>query len=222
MHRVGIVGSGFGGLVHAPAFAAQGSFEVVAIASPNRAAEIARERKIPHAFASAKAMLDGVDLDLVSVASPPFDHHGAVLAALERGKAVLCEKPFAMTVAEAEEMLAASKRAGTVCAIAHEFRYMPPRIALKELIDNGHLGALRQIEVTVMLSFLRAESERAKSWWFESRRGGGIAGAILSHLIDQANYLAGRPPQRASGFCRTANPQRRYKGETFESDVADG
>ena len=220
--RVGVVGSGFGGAVHVPAFRAQGRFEVVAIASPSRAADVARERKVPHAFASAHEMLDAVDLDVVSVASPPFDHLESVLAALDRGKHVLCEKPFGMTVAEAERMLAASEGAGTVCALAHEFRYTPARLATKELVVNGHLGALREIESTTLLSFLLNDRERAPSWWFEAKRGGGITGSLLSHQIDQANWLAGRPPLRTLGFGRIANPVRRFKGETFAVDVPDG
>ena len=221
-YRVGIVGASFGGSVHAPAFAAQGRFEVVALASPNRAAEVARARKIPNAFASLDEMLAGVELDVVAIATPPFDHRASVLAALGRGLHVLCEKPFTLNVADAEELLAAAERAGTVCAIAHEFRYTPERQALHELIRNGHLGPPRAIEVNVALSMLRAEVERPNSWWFERRRGGGITGAILSHLIDQANWLAGRPPLRATGYERTANPQRHAIGETFTSDVADG
>ncbi|MBV8642537.1 MAG: Gfo/Idh/MocA family oxidoreductase, partial [Candidatus Eremiobacteraeota bacterium] len=91
--RVGIVGSGFGGTVHAPAYELHPRFEVVAIASPTNAERVARERNIPHAFRSAQAMLDGVELDVVSVASPPFDHHPSVMAALAAGKHILCEKP---------------------------------------------------------------------------------------------------------------------------------
>ena len=106
--RVGIVGSGFGGAVHAPAYALHPRFEVVAIASPSSAERVARERKIPHAFESVEAMLAGVKLDVVSVASPPFDHHASVIAALRAGKHVLCEKPMALTVAQAEEMHAAA------------------------------------------------------------------------------------------------------------------
>ncbi|MBD5633318.1 MAG: hypothetical protein IAI49_02465, partial [Candidatus Eremiobacteraeota bacterium] len=63
---------------------------------------------------------------------------------------------------------------------------------------------------------------RPNSWWFERARGGGITGAILSHLVDQANWLAGRPPVRSTGFERTANARRHAAGETFTSDVADG
>src|SRR5580704_5853528 len=163
--RVGVVGSSFGGNVHVPAFAAQGDFEVVAIASPARAGEVARERKIPHAFASLEAMLDEVELDVVSVASPPFDHKPSVLAALARGKHVLCEKPFGLNVADCEEMLATAERAGTVCALAHEFRYIPAAQAIKELIENGHLGALRELESTWLNAGYRYASERAPSWW---------------------------------------------------------
>jgi predicted dehydrogenase len=221
--RVGVLGSGFGGAVHVPAFAAQGRFDVVAIASPNRAEEVARERGVPHAFDTLETLLDGVEVDVVSVATPPYLHRQAVVRSLERGKHVLCEKPFGLNVAECEEMVAAATRAGTVCAVAHEFRYMPSAIAIKELLDNGHLGAPRQIESQFVSTWLRAhEQGRGPGWWFEHRRDGGIAGAILSHLIDRASWLAGRPPKSASGFSRTANPQRQFNGSPFASDVADG
>ncbi len=220
--RVGVVGSSFGGTVHVPAYRAQGRFEVVAIASPANAARVAQERKIPHAFASVDEMLEGVEVDVVSVASPPFAHRHDVLAALARGKHVLCEKPFALDVAQAEELVAAARSAGTVCALAHEFRYTPARSATLELIQNGHLGALREIEVTFFAGMLRASGTRPNSWWFQRARGGGLTGAFLSHLVDLSTYLAGRAPLRAAGYERTANPQRTVDGVTFTSDVADG
>jgi predicted dehydrogenase len=221
--RVGVVGSSFGGAIHVPAFAAQGRFDVVALASPHRAAEVAAERGVPHAFASLDAMLAEVELDVLSVASPPFDHYPAVLAALARGLHVLCEKPFALDVAQAEELCAAAERAGTVCAIAHEFRYTPQRFAMRELVTNGHLGPLRACEITWAGTFLRSNVERENSWWFERRRGGGLTGAVLSHLIDSASWLAGRTPLSATGYERTAVPERLAPGgATFRSDVADG
>ncbi len=221
--RVGVVGANFGSHVHVPAFQAQGRFEVVAIVSPTSAAEVAEARRIPHAFATVHEMLRLIDIDVISVASPPFAHRDAVLAGLEHGLHVLCEKPFALDVAQAQEMCAAAAAApASVCAVAHEFRYTPSRQALKELAVNGHLGPLRALEAGWFGRMLRADAERANSWWFERARGGGLSGAILSHLIDQVNWLAGRPPVRATGFERTANPERRVKGERFTSDVADG
>ena len=220
--RVGIVGSGFGGAVHAPAYALHPRFEVVAIASPTSAERVARERKIPHAFQSVEEMLAGVKLDVVSVASPPFDHHRSVLAALAAGKHVLCEKPFALNVAQAEEMVAAAKRAGSVCAVAHEFRYTPSRFAVRELIENGHLGTPRAIELEWSGTFLRPDGTRPNSWWFQRAKGGGLSGAITSHMIDHVSYMAGRTPLRSCGYERTAVAQRTAAGTTFTSDVADG
>jgi predicted dehydrogenase len=117
-------------------------------------------------------------------------------------------------------MLAAAKRAGTVCAMSHEFRFTPSRIAIKELIENRHLGPLREIEIADLRSMLRADVERPNGWWFS--KTGGPAQALVSHLIDNANWLAGRAPARVTGFMRTANPQRHYKGETFTTEIGDG
>jgi predicted dehydrogenase len=222
-YRIGISGAGFGVKAHLPALLAHPRFEVVALASPASAAAIAKERGIPHAFASAAEMVAGCELDIVTVASPPFAHRDDVLAALDARLHVLCEKPFALNIEQAEEMVAAAGNAGTVCAIAHEFRYVPQRIAIKQLIENGHLSPLRDMELTLLSTWLRAENrERARGWWFDRTRGGGIAQALFSHLIDGATWLAGRPPQRVSGFLRTANPERHDAEGAFTSTVDDG
>jgi len=220
-YRVGIVGTSFGAKAHLPAFSAHPAFEVVAIASPHSAQRISRERKIA-AFPSCQAMIDGIDLDVVSIASPPFAHHENVLAALTARKHVICEKPFALSVEQAEEMRDAARKAGTSTAIMHEFRWIPLRIALKELVINHHLDPLREIEITQLSTSLRAEAQRDRSWWFERERGGGLAGALLSHIIDAANWLAGRAPVASSGFTRTANRQRHDAKGAFTSTVDDG
>lgn len=221
-HRVGILGSSFGGKVHAPAFAAHERFELTAIASPTNAATVAKERNIPQHYASLEAMLDAVQLDVLSIAAPPFAHYGAARAALERGLHVLCEKPFTMSTAEAEELVALAKSAGTACILAHEFRFLPTRLALHELLANGHLGPVRQIETTRLSGFLRRDARRPRGWWFSREQGGGVAGAWLSHAIDTANWLAGRAPLRACGYLRTANAEREDAEGRFLSTVDDG
>ncbi|HTW85662.1 MAG TPA: Gfo/Idh/MocA family oxidoreductase [Candidatus Sulfotelmatobacter sp.] len=221
--KVGIVGSGFGGAVHAPAYALHPRFEVVAIASPTSAERVARERKIPHAFPSVEAMLAGVELDVVSVASPPFDHHRSVVAALGAGKHVLCEKPFALTVAEAEEMTALAVGTGVANVMAFEFRYLPQVRALAELIQNGHLGALREIEVARLGGdLLERVTTRERGWWFDRSKGGGVANAYMPHFFDLANHLGGRAARATHGLLRTANALRTDKDGRFESTVADG
>ena len=167
-------------------------------------------------------MLQEVELDAVSVAPPPFAHRDATLLALARGKHVLCEKPLARTVEEAEEMTAAAKRAGTACGVAFEFRFDASRHALKELVVNKHLGPLREIEFTHLNTMLRGEAERKRGWWFERARGGGIIQAVGSHMIDAVTWLAGRQPRSFAGFSRTANTERRDAQGKFTSTVADG
>lgn len=221
-YKVGITGSGFGARVHLPAYNAHPNFEVVAIASPQRAQSIASERGVAHAFSTCEEMLSGCDLDVVSIAAPPFTHHADVLASLKAGKHVVCEKPFALNVAQAEEMVDAANRAGTVTAVMHEFRWVPQRMAIKELVDNGHLQPMREIEITQLAGFLRQDAARKRGWWFERERGGGIAGALLSHIIDSANWFAGRAPVRISGMLRTADPVRHDADGEFTSTVDDG
>lgn len=221
-YRIGIVGAGFGVTAHLPALKNHPRFEPVALASPRTAGLVAQESGVPHAFASCAEMLAGCELDAVVVASPPFAHRDDILAALARGKHVICEKPFALNVADARAMLAAANAAGTACGVSHEFRFVPQAQALKELVVNGHLEHLRNIEITLLRHTLRRHEHRARSWWFERDSGGGLAGAILSHLIDHANWLAGTAPRRTLGFRRTPNADRRDDKGVFTSSVDDG
>lgn len=221
-YRIGIVGAGFGVKAHLPALLAHPRFEVVALASPSTAATIAKERGIAHAFRTCEEMLAGCEVDAVTVASPPFAHTADVLASLDAEKHVLCEKPFATTLGDAEIMVAAAGNAGTACGVAHEFRFVPQAQALHELVVNHHLDPLRAIEITQYRQLLRLHNHRPRGWWFERERGGGIAGALLSHLIDHANWLAGRAPKRSVGHLRTANPQRNDDMGAFRSSVDDG
>jgi predicted dehydrogenase len=220
-YRIGIVGAGFGAKAHLPALTNHRRFEVVAIASPSSAPRIAREANIPHAFRSCAEMVAGCELDAVTVASPPFAHRDDVFAALAAGKHVICEKPFTLRVADAVALVEAEKSANVACGVCHEFRFAPETIALKELVANGHLNPLRNVEITLLRASLRRHERRPRGWWFERERGGGLTGAILSHLIDLANWLAGRPPLQAVGFLRQANPQRIDERGSFESSVDD-
>lgn len=220
--RIGIVGAGFGVSAHLPALQAHPRFDVVALASPSTAAQIARERSVPHAFASCQAMLAGCDLDAVTVASPPFTHREDVLASLAAHKHVLCEKPFALDVAGARHMVEAAEVAGTACGLSHEFRFVPQLAALKELVAHRHLAPLRDLEITLLRRMLRSHEHRVRGWWFSRELGGGLAGANLTHVIDLANWLSAQSPQRSLGLLRTANAERHDGAGEFESTVDDG
>jgi len=92
-----------------------------------------------------------------------------------------------------------------------------------ELIENRHIGALREIEVARLGSeLLERNTARKRGWWFSREAGGGVANAVMPHFFDLANQLAGRAPGATMGLLRTANPRRTDADGTFVSTVADG
>jgi len=189
--RVGVIGTGFGSQVQIPAFQAHPRAKVVAVASatPGKAATVARRFDIPQAFDRWEDLVQ-VDLDLVSITPQPVWHHPMSLAAIARGRNVLCEKPMAMNTAEAVEMLAAADRAGIVHAIDHELRFNPNRRKIKSLIEDGFLGRPRHALITVV-SGARADPTRPWTWWADASQGGGLLGAQASHQIDLLRFFLG-------------------------------
>src|SRR5262245_37608614 len=121
--RVGIIGTGWGASVQAPAFRCVAGAELVAITSGRleRAQAVAQEHGIPQAFDDYREMLDKANLDLVSIVTPPYLHHEMTLAAIAAGAHVICEKPFALDVRQASEMVEAAERAGCINVVDHEF-----------------------------------------------------------------------------------------------------
>jgi predicted dehydrogenase len=192
MIRVGVIGTGFGSLVQIPGFQRSPGVQVVAVASgrAERAQEVARSYGLT-GYADYRQMLAEQELDLVSIATPPYLHHEMALAVLAHGRNVLCEKPFARNLPEAHQMLAAAKRAGVVHGVDHEFRYLPARIRLKELVDEGYLGELRVVRMSALADNLMDPRGRPWSWWSQKEKAGGILGALGSHLIDSLSWWFG-------------------------------
>ena len=191
--RVAVIGTSFASAVQIPGFQQVPGVEVVGVASAReeRAAQAAEKFGIPNAYGDWRMMLDEVECDLVSIVTPPYLHHEMALAAIERRRHVFCEKPFAMNVGEAVEMVQAVERSGLVHAVDHEFRYRPARARLKELVDAGHLGEPRLIRWGWLLGMLADPNSRAWSWWSDRSKGGGIFGALGSHLIDSLLWWFG-------------------------------
>lgn len=189
--RVGVIGTGFGRAVQIPAFAAHPRARVVAVASatPGKAAQVAAQFGIPHAFDDWRDLVRA-ELDLVSITPQPVHHHGMALAAAAAGRHILCEKPMAMHAREAAEMFAAASRAGVVHVINHELRFNPNRRKIKVLIDEGFIGRPRHVLITIVGSG-RSDPSRPWSWWSDAAQGGGLLGAQGSHQIDLLRYWLG-------------------------------
>src|SRR5260370_18895515 len=112
------------------------------------------------------------------------------LAALEGGKAVLCEKAMAMKADEALRMTERAREAGVLALIDHELRFLPGRVKMRELIQRGDIGKVRHAKLTFR-SDSRADVNRPWNWWSDKTQGGGTLGAIGSHVVDGFRWLLG-------------------------------
>jgi predicted dehydrogenase len=175
--RVAVVGAGFGQRVVAPVFAATPGCEVVDVVS-------ARDDD------GVRALVTRPDVDLVSVHSPPFLHAAHVRLALAAGKAVLCDKPFALDGEESAALEAEARAAGVVALCNFEFRYEPARAILRELVADGALGGIEHVQMTRISAGTRVPLRRW-GWLFDRALGGGWVGAWGSHAIDSLRHIFG-------------------------------
>ncbi len=188
--RIGIVGAGFARSTQIPGFKNCPGAEVTAITSRHRehAASVAQEFGIPHVPSDWQELVARDDIDLVSVVTPPATHEEIALAALEHGKAVLCEKPMAMNATEAKRMTERALAADVLSLIDHELRFVNSRQTMKAMLQKGAIGKVRHCHY-VFRSDYRGVLERAWDWWSDEAMGGGTLGAIGSHAIDSFRWI---------------------------------
>jgi predicted dehydrogenase len=186
------VGTGFGVFTHLRALRNAG-LEVRALVGRDAAKTAARAKLlgVPRACASLREALDDAAVQIVTIATPPATHAALVHEAVEAGKHVLCEKPFAMNVAEARGMLAAAERARVVHVLGVEFRFATPHELLRRTIAAGAIGQPRQALFAWLVPFLSHPAAQTPDWWEDAARGGGFLGAWGSHLIDQVRVTLG-------------------------------
>lgn len=213
--RVGFIGSGFARRVQLPALAFVPGTTATAIASGRRANAdaVAREFGIAQVYDDGVELACSADVDLVIVSSTPDTHARFAIAALEAGKHVLCEKPMAIDAYEASQMVAASEQhPDSVAWLDHELRYEPNRRRARELIRANAIGELRHIELSLK-PYLRGDGrpqtfDAPWNWWFDAARGGGILGAVGSHLIDLCRFWSGSEITYVAGLTETFVKQR--------------
>jgi predicted dehydrogenase len=206
--RVGIIGAGFGAQVYVPAFRSEG-WEVAAICSRNRdnAAKAAETAGIRDVHTDPMELI-AADLDAVGIATPPRTHRDLAIAALEAGKHVLCEKPFALDASQAAEMVAVAERSGRTAMVGHEFRHTPQRAYIKELLDFGYIGRFQFCTIELFLDRYVTPEPRALTWLAYEAEGGGLLGALGSHYIDGLRHWFGEVAT-VSGRLATLRPHLR-------------
>ena len=208
--RACVVGTSFGARIHVPALR-QAGFEVVALVgvNPEKTARRAERLGIAGAYTSLTEALEaereaGVELDTVSIASPPSTHAPLASQAIAAGCHVLCEKPFTIDVAEAEGLVRESDAAGLTAVLGHEFRWSNAQATIGWALDAGLIGTPKILVSASFISMLR--SFPMPAWWFDPAQGGGWLNASGSHRIDSLRQWFGEVAGVSAGLTSVSDP----------------
>jgi predicted dehydrogenase len=153
-----------------------------------------------------RALVARDDVDLVDICTPGDSHAEIAIAALEAGKHVLCEKPLANTVQEAEAMAEAARRArarGQVAMVGFNYRRTPAMAQARRMVEAGRIGALRHVRVAYLQDWI-VDPEFPLVWRLRREHAGsGALGDLGAHIVDLAQYLAGERLAGVAGLTET-------------------
>ena len=220
--RAGIIGVGGMGVCHLKGYLEHPDVDVAAVADirEERQAMLAKDFPAFHGsfYTDWREMLRKEKFDIVSVVVPNRLHREMTVAALEAGANVLCEKPMAMSTAEAQEMLETAKRCGRKLGIDFSYRFNPQSRAMKALVDTGALGDIyyartvwlrrRGIPGLAAANFNTGSCATDRSWFYhKTESGGGPLIDLGVHRLDLALWLMGYPEPAyvmGSTYCKLA------------------
>ncbi|WP_454859479.1 Gfo/Idh/MocA family protein [Promicromonospora soli] len=212
---VGMVGYAFMGAAHSQAWRTAPRFFDLALA-PRMRAVAGRDEAAVRAAADRlgwdeavvgwRDLLTRDDIGLVDVCTPGDTHAEIAVAALEAGKHVLCEKPLANSVAEAETMVAAADAAaerGVRAMVGFTYRRVPAIALARQLVQEGRIGQVRHVRAQYLQDWI-ADPEAPMSWRLDKQKAGsGALGDIGAHVVDLAQYVTGESLTGVSGLLET-------------------
>jgi len=195
--RWGILGTGNIASQFARGLAALDDAELVAVGSRTAdSAEAFGERfSAPRRHSSYAALASDPDVDAIYVATPHPLHHNNTIMCLESGKAVLCEKPFAINATEAQSMIATARARGVFLMEAMWTRFLPHIVRLRELLAAGTIGEVRMLQV----DFGFRTSFNPQGRLFDPALGGGALLDVGIYPVSLASMILGTP-QRVTGM----------------------
>jgi predicted dehydrogenase len=225
MLRVGVVGYAFMGAVHAHAWRNAHRFfdlpitpELTAVAGRNKDAVSAAAGRFGFASVETdwRALVERDDIDLIDICTPGDSHAVIAVAALQAGKHVLCEKPLANTVAEAEQMAASARAAserGVWAMCGFTYRRTPALALARRLVEAGRIGTVRQVRAQYLQDWLH-DPDAPMTWRLDrAKSGSGALGDLGAHLIDTTQWLTGQAITGVSAILETFVTSRPLSGE---------
>ena len=223
--RVGMIGYAFMGAVHSHAWRSAHRFfdlpltpELTVLSGRNHEAVTAAAERFGFESVATdwRRVVERDDVDLIDICTPGDLHAEIAIAALEAGKHVLCEKPLANSVAEAERMAAAAEAAasrGVLAMCGYTYRRTPALTLAKQLVDAGRLGNIRQVRAQYLQDWL-ADENAPMTWRLEAEHAGsGALGDIGAHIIDTAQWLTGQSISGVTAMLETFVKSRPLAGE---------
>ena len=217
---VGMVGHAFMGAAHSQAWRTAPRFfdlplvpamQVVCGRDAARVAEAADRLGWAETETDWRRLVTRPDIDVIDICTPGDTHAEIAIAALEAGKHVLCEKPLANTVAEAEEMTAAAETAaadGVRAMVGFTYRRVPAIALARRLVAEGRVGEIRHVRAQYLQDWI-ADPEAPLSWRLDkAKAGSGALGDIGAHIIDLTQHITGQQISEVSGRLETFVKER--------------
>jgi predicted dehydrogenase len=227
---VGMVGYAFMGRAHSQAWrTVDRVFELpvrprlAAICGRDRAAAESAAARLGWAATETdwRALIARDDVQLIDIAAPGSLHAPVAIAALQAGKHVLCEKPLANTLAEAERMAAAADAAfpsGARAMVGFNYRRVPALALARRLVEQGRIGTLRHVRAVYLQDWL-VDPDSPLTWRLQAERAGsGALGDLGAHIVDLARFLTGDEIVGVSAVSATFVGQRPLPGGAGDGD----
>ena len=223
--RVGMVGYAFMGAAHSQAWRTAHRFfdlpltpELTALAGRN--AEAAQQAADRMGWLSVETdwrrLVERDDIDLIDICTPGDTHAEIAIAALEAGKHVLCEKPLANSVAEAQRMTSAAGKAaerGVMAMCGFTYRRTPALALFRRMVAAGRLGVIRQVRAQYLQDWLSDENGPLTWRMDKEKAGSGALGDIGAHIIDAAQFVTGQHITGVSALMETFVKERPIGGD---------
>ncbi|MFP7762323.1 Gfo/Idh/MocA family protein [Marisediminicola sp. LYQ134] len=225
--NVAMIGGGFMGAAHshawrtAPRFfdlSAAPRMAVLVGRDDDRAAAAAEKFGWAESATEWRSVVERDDIDIVDICTPGDTHAEIALAALAAGKHVLCEKPLANSVGEAEQMAAAARQAsarGVFSMVGFSYRRTPALSLARDIVASGRLGDIRQVRAQYLQDWL-SDPEGPMTWRLDkAKAGSGSLGDIGAHAIDAVEFITGATLASVSGTMETFVTERPLLGESI-------
>jgi len=191
--KTAVIGAGFMGRVHAEAIRRLGNVDIVAVAaiSEEEASRFGQSIGVERTTADYQAIIADPAIEALHICTPNALHYPVAMAAMEAGKAVLCEKPLTVSEAEAKSMVDTAAKKGVANCVNHNLRYYPVVQHIRRMIEDGDLGEVLVVQGTYSQDWLLYDTDY--NWRIEAKDNGPlrVAGDIGSHWMDMVQHLTG-------------------------------